>query len=64
MRIEVDGDKCECHGLCEQGAPSVYQLDDEGELVLVNMKGVPVHLHAQAQAGARSCPVAALLVRS
>lgn len=62
MRIEVDRNKCEGHGLCEQLGPLVYQLDDEGELVLLHEKSVPVELQDQAQSGARSCPVAALTV--
>jgi ferredoxin len=62
VRIEVFRDKCEGHGLCEQAAPAVYQLDDDGELVVLHEESVPQDLERQAQTGARSCPVAALLV--
>jgi ferredoxin len=63
MKIEVDLDKCEGHGLCEQMAPAVYELDDDGELVLLHGEDVPEDLQSQAQSGARSCPVAAILIR-
>lgn len=58
-RIEFDQDRCEGHGLCEETAPEVYRLDDDGELELL-VEEVPAHLHAKADAGARVCPVAAL----
>lgn len=62
MRVEVNRDKCEGHGICEQVAPKVYQLDEDGELVV--HEDVPAELETQAQSGARSCPVAALHVKS
>jgi len=34
MRITVDRPRCEGHGLCEEAAPDLMHLDDEGELVL------------------------------
>lgn len=60
-RVEVDRDRCEGHGLCEQTAPAIYRLDDEGELELL-MQDIPPELRAMAEAGARVCPVAALRV--
>lgn len=62
VRIEVDRDRCEGHGLCEQTAPQVYRLDDEGEVELL-LQEVPPELRARAEAGARVCPVAALRVQ-
>ncbi len=64
MRIEVIRDRCEGHGLCAEVAPELYDLDDEG-YVLFTREGeeVPEPEQPQAVAGARVCPVAALLVR-
>jgi ferredoxin len=62
VRVEVDYAKCEGHGLCEQVGPQVYQLDDDGELILLHGEDVPAELEAQATSGARSCPVAALTI--
>ena len=33
MRIELDRPRCEGHGLCEEAAPALMHLDDDGELV-------------------------------
>lgn len=59
--IEVEIDRCEGHGLCEQVAPEIYQLDHEGELVLLT-ESVSADLVTKAEAGARVCPVAAIRV--
>ena len=59
--VQLDRDRCEGHGTCEQIAPAVYRLNDEGELdILVNP--LPETLAKAAEAGARVCPVAALRV--
>ncbi len=34
MRIVLDRPRCEGHGLCEEAAPDLMHLDDEGELVI------------------------------
>ena len=34
MRIVLDRPRCEGHGLCEEAAPQLMHLDDDGELVL------------------------------
>lgn len=64
MRIDVIRDRCEGHGLCEERAPQVYTVDDEGFVVYAfEGRDVPPSDEAVAAAGARVCPVAALLVR-
>ena len=62
-RIVVDFGRCEGHGLCEQTAPEVFRLDDEGELHLTHEEVAPGQESAVA-AAVRVCPVAALQVRS
>jgi ferredoxin len=63
VSVEVDFSRCERHGMCEQTAPGIYRLNDDGELeVLVG--DIPAELEAAAEAGARVCPVAALRVVS
>lgn len=61
MHIEADRDRCEGHGLCEEVAPQVYELDDDAVVVLRHEQ-VPPELERKAEAGARVCPVAALRV--
>jgi ferredoxin len=59
MRILVDRPRCEGHGLCEEAAPGLMHLDDEGELVL-DRDEVENDQLAAANAAVRVCPVAAL----
>jgi ferredoxin len=59
LRIELDRLRCDGHGVCEEIAPQVYRLDDEGELEIL-FDPVPEELAAKAESGARLCPVAAL----
>ena len=61
MRLVLDRPRCEGHGLCEEAAPQLMHLDDEGELVLDRDEvadGSPES--AAASAAVRVCPVAAL----
>ena len=61
MKVNVDRARCEGHGVCEETAPEVYRLDDEGELeILFDL--IPSAQQKRAESGARLCPVAALRV--
>ena len=59
MNIVLDRPRCEGHGLCEEVAPNLMNLDDEGELVL-DVEGVDDADLEAARAAVRVCPVAAL----
>jgi ferredoxin len=59
MKILLDRLRCEGHGLCEEAAPDLMHLDDDGELVLAHME-VDGDLLAAANVAVRVCPVAAL----
>jgi ferredoxin len=61
ISVEVNRDRCEGHGLCEQAAPLVYRLDDDGHVELVASE-ITAALLPGAEAGARLCPVNALKV--
>ncbi|MGI5516189.1 ferredoxin [Streptomyces sp. CA-106131] len=61
MRIVLDRARCEGHGLCEEAAPQLMHLDDDGELVLDREEADQADA-ALANAAARVCPVAALRV--
>ncbi len=58
MRIELDRPRCEGHGLCEEAAPGLMHLDEDGELV-IDVPDVDDGDPA-AIAAVRVCPVAAL----
>ncbi|WP_318215118.1 ferredoxin [Streptomyces sp. SCL15-6] len=61
MRIVLDRPRCEGHGLCEEAAPQLMHLDDEGELVL-DREEFDDSDAALANAAVRVCPVAALRI--
>jgi ferredoxin len=61
MRIVLDRARCEGHGLCEEAAPHLMHLDDDGELVLDREEITEADLPA-ANAAVRVCPVAALRI--
>lgn len=62
VTIALDRPRCEGHGLCEEAAPRLMHLDDEGELVLdvAEVDAADAKSLAAARAAARVCPVAAL----
>ncbi|MEV0078279.1 ferredoxin [Nocardia neocaledoniensis] len=61
MKITVDYPRCEGHGLCAEQAPTVFGLDDEGELIYhFDGADIPDAQIAVARAAINSCPVAAL----
>ena len=60
MRSELDRPRCEGHGLCEEAAPALMHLDDDGELVIDVPEVDGDQAVAAAKAAVRVCPVAAL----
>ena len=65
MRIELDRPRCEGHGLCEEAAPKLMHLDDDGELHhAFDGTDLPGELEAGARAAVGVCPVAALRERT
>ncbi|MCP2031057.1 ferredoxin [Okibacterium sp. HSC-33S16] len=59
MKIILDRPRCEGHGLCEEAAPRLMHLDDEGELIL-DIEDITENDLDSAKASVRVCPVAAL----
>ncbi len=59
MKIEVDRQRCEGHGLCEEVAPDLLHLDENGELI-IDVGDVGEDSLERARAAVRVCPVAAL----
>jgi ferredoxin len=60
MKIILDRPRCEGHGLCEEAAPRLMHLDDDGELVLDVEDVEAAEDIDAAKAAVRVCPVAAL----
>jgi ferredoxin len=59
MRIEVDLNRCEGHGMCEVVAPEFFALDDEGKLTVLTDDVTPSD-EAHVRDAVLACPVAAL----
>lgn len=65
MKIHVELDRCEGHGICVDQAASLFSFDDDGNLIdRLDGAEVPSDLVASANAAVAGCPVAALRVSS
>jgi ferredoxin len=61
VRVSVDLDRCESHGVCTGIAPTVFELDDDDVLhVLVPEPGP--ELHGAMREAAMRCPKQAITV--
>lgn len=59
MRVEVDLDKCTGHGICESIADEVFEVQDDG-VVLIHDSERPESDRARMQQAVTQCPVSAL----
>lgn len=62
MRVSVDLNVCQGHGVCHMSAPDVFELDEEDGHAIVQKDPVPAELEDQAQLAADSCPERAITV--
>lgn len=59
IRLRADFKACQGYGNCVTGATDVYDLDDEGTVVLLKDE-IPEADRVRVEEAARSCPVNAL----
>ncbi|MGN6722288.1 MAG: ferredoxin [Marmoricola sp.] len=59
MKIVVDYDVCEGHGMCQAMAHEYFELDDDDNLEILN-ETPPEEDRAKVKAAIESCPVSAL----
>lgn len=57
----ADVEACQGYGNCITGASDVYDIDDDGKVVLLKQE-IPESDRARVEEAARSCPVNALSV--
>lgn len=62
MKIELDRAKCTGIGMCESVAPDFFEIDDDGELVMLR-DAVDSADVADVEAAVQACPTAALRLR-
>lgn len=60
MKIRADLTKCQGHGLCRMSAPDVYDVDEEGQVIVQFEGDIPPELVDGAVLGVESCPELAL----
>ncbi|MDX6234244.1 MAG: ferredoxin [Nocardioidaceae bacterium] len=63
MKVLVDFGKCTGLGICESLAPEFFEVNDEGDLVLLKEGISEEELQAVEEAVA-GCPTEALLIQS
>ena len=61
MKIIVDRDKCTGLGICESLAPGVFEVNDDGDLVL-KAEEVPEGQLAEVEEAVAGCPTEALRI--
>ena len=59
MRVEVDLGKCTGHGICESIAEDVFEVQDDGS-VLIDDDAVAASDRSLMQKAVMQCPAAAL----
>lgn len=59
--LTADRDACQGYGNCVASAPDVYDIDDDGTVVLLTER-IEEADRARVQDAARSCPVSALRI--
>jgi ferredoxin len=59
MRVEVDLDRCTGHGICESIADDVFEVLDDG-IVLIHDNERPESDRVRMQQAVTQCPAAAL----
>jgi len=61
MKIVVDFDVCQSHGLCTEAAPEVFEIRDDGFLYVLNEEP-PEALRGKVERAVRECPTGAIKV--
>jgi len=61
MKIVVDFDTCQSHGLCTQAAPEVFEIRDDGFLYILDEASSEA-LRGKVDKAVRECPTGAIQV--
>ncbi|HEX4340109.1 MAG TPA: ferredoxin [Polyangiaceae bacterium] len=61
MKIVVDFDVCQSHGLCTEAAPELFEIRDDGFLYILN-ETPPDAMRAKLELAIRECPTGAIKV--
>jgi ferredoxin len=61
MKVVVDFDLCQSHGLCTQSVPEVFEIRDDGFLYILQ-ESPPESLRGRLQNAVRECPTGAIRI--
>ena len=61
MRVVVDLNACDLHGLCVEAAPEVFAIGDDGQLHVLNETPEQA-LRAKVDKAVRECPTGAISI--
>ena len=61
MKIVVDFDLCQSHGLCTESVPDVFELREDGFLYL-KTETPPESLWRDVEKAVRECPTGAIAI--
>ena len=59
MKVVVDFEVCQSHGLCTQAAPEVFEIRDDGFLYILQ-ENPPEALRKKVQTAVQECPTMAI----
>ena len=59
MRIDVDLDLCQGHGVCQSEAPTVFRVTDDNVVEILD-PNPPEDLRKNVEEAVRNCPTQAL----
>jgi sterol 14-demethylase len=61
VKVVVDRDRCQGHGVCENEAPEVFSVSRQGVLTIVDETPPGARRH-EVEAAVRYCPTGALRI--
>ena len=61
MKIVVDFDLCQSHGLCTQAAPDLFEIRDDGFLHVLD-ETPPDGMREKLEKAVRECPTSAISI--
>ena len=62
MKVIVDMSVCDLHGLCVEAAPEVFEISDDGALLVLNQTPAE-DLRAKVEKAVRECPTGAIAIQ-
>lgn len=61
MKIKIDDDLCQGHGVCEGEAPEVFEVTDDFKVKVLKPEPPP-ELHDKVRQAAKYCPTRAIIL--